>query len=626
MLKRKSTALKLFFGFLALLAFFGLAHPSWAFTQGETKTFNISSTFDSAGRSQIKATLRFFGDKAVFFVDDDYWEKLSDREAVTQSALGLLKEFDQTIYPGLTRIFGSEWSPGIDSESRIAVLIFKMKDNAGGYFDNTDEFPKSVLPLSNENELIYLNSSFLNTPKIKVYLAHEFQHLITFYQKERLRNVVDDVWLNEARSEYTSTLLGYDDNFAGSNLEKRTKEFLQNSSNSMTEWKDENADYGPVNLFMQYFVSRYGQSVLSKMMKNELAGIPSIDQSLAESGFNEKFNDIFLNWALANFSNNCLLGESQKYCYFNTNLSDLKMAPVLNNILPADKNFSFSFSDSLKDWSLHGYKISGGGSDSDLTISFSGSAAAKFKIAALVNKANGEKYVKFFDLSVSNKVSEIFSNFGREIKDMILIPFSQGKTTGFSANEPVYSFSYSLKLTGNEETSSSVVPVVSPPDQSLPVISPSPLPSPEKISSSPKEEKKESAGSFDSFLLPLSLDFKPSYSDGSLIRAKNDFKVYILKGKFKRWLQAPEILSMYPHFLWQNVVETSVFEKNWYQDAWLARVEGEERIYEINGDGTKHWLNMSAEDFLNSGRNREMVYEINKKELEWYKAGADVLK
>ncbi len=605
MSKRTQTVLKLFFSFLIGTAFLGWGSWVSAFTLGETKTFKISPAYDSMDRSQIRATLRFVGDKAVFYIDDDYWGKLTDYKIVNEVVSDLMVEFDQKIYPQLTKILGSEWSPGIDNELRVVVLIFKMKSTAGGYFDSTDEFPKSVLPLSNENELIYLNSSFLNTPRTKIYLAHEFQHLITFYQKEKLRNAVDDIWFNEARSEYVSTFLGYDDNFIGSNLQKRIDEFSRNSSDSLTEWQNENGDYGSVNLFLQYLISRYGQGLLNKIMKNELAGALSINQAMAESGFDEKFNNVFLNWVVANFYNDCLLGDGRKYCYFNPALSNFKVSPTLTNILPNQGGFTFSFSDKIKDWSGHWYKISGGGTDLNLNLEFSGEASANFQIPVVAENFNNERSIRFLKIDEKGKAKENFLGFGSQIKNIVLMPFSQGKISGFSANEPFHSFSFSVSL------ASSSAPVLTPApatnNSATPIITPAPAPV-----NNP---------------LPLSSEIKPTtYPDGSLLRAKNDFKVYVIKGEFKRWLKTWEILASYPHLLRQDIIETNSAGLDQYKNSWLVRANGDFRVYEINGDGTKHWLNMSAENFSNSGRDWKMVYEINKKELTYYQTGANVIR
>ena len=54
------------------------------------------------------------------------------------------------------------------------------------------------------------------------------------------------------------------------------------------------------------------------------------------------------------------------------------------------------------------------------------------------------------------------------------------------------------------------------------------------------------------------------------------------------------------------------------------RAEGDFKVYEINGDGTRHWLDISAEEFNASGRSWDMIYVINKAELNWYQEGASV--
>jgi len=60
------------------------------------------------------------------------------------------------------------------------------------------------------------------------YLAHELTHLITFNQKERLNNIQEEIWLNEARAEYAPTLCGYNDEYEGSYLKSRVDDFLKN--------------------------------------------------------------------------------------------------------------------------------------------------------------------------------------------------------------------------------------------------------------------------------------------------------------------------------------------------------------------------------------------------------------
>ena len=50
-----------------------------------------------------------------------------------------------------------------------------------------------------------------------------------------------------------------------------------------------------------------------------------------------------------------------------------------------------------------------------------------------------------------------------------------------------------------------------------------------------------------------------------------------------------------------------------------------EKVYEINNDQTRHWINMTAEDFLTHGGSEPAIFNINQGELNLYTAGADVM-
>jgi len=591
------------FYWLVLGAIFGsflCAGNALAFKLGENQVFSVDASYDINDRAQVSATLRQVGDHALYYTADDWWSSLGPIEAANANAaiLNLANEFDKTIYPRLTQVFGSEWSPGIDNDLRITILITKIKIGAGGYFNSIDEYPKTQIISSNEREMIYLNSAYLSSLLVKAFLAHEFQHLINFYQKEKLRNSMEDIWLNEARSEYAPSLCGYDNPYTGSNLERRVKDFLRYPTDSLTEWQNESADYGAINLFMRYLVSRYGEQILTRMMKTELVGIDSINQALATAGFPERFEDVFSNWTIANFINDCQFGEGQKYCYLNPLLTyeSFHIKPQMSSFLTVKEGAEFSFADSLKDWSGRWYEILPMGSGLNLMINFQGASVSNFQAALLIFNLNGSKNIRFLKLDSAQAASAIVPNFGNQVSSVVLVLFSQAKQAGFSANEPSYQFSYNAKI-----TSATQVPVVAV----LPA-APSPTFSPSSIS--------------------VPLPVSPGFPDGSLLRAKGSDKVFVIKGIYRRWLQTPQIFAAYPHFSWQSIIEVEPAQLNFYQEAWLVRADGDTRVYEINGDGTKHWLNMSAEQLVSSGRQWGMVYIVNKTERDLYKIGAEVLR
>ncbi len=590
---------KTIFWSVFFLTLFLKADGALAFTLNETKTFKVDSAYDSAGRSEVRATLHQVGDRGLYYIEDGWWNSLSPNDAIVnnQAVLDLLNEFDKTIYSRLVGVYGSEWSPGIDNESRIFVLITPLKKNAGGFFNSLDEIPAAQAASSNEREIIYLNSLYLNSSLEKVFLAHEFQHMINFYQKEKMRSLVEDIWLNEARSEYASTLCGYDNVYDESNLERRVSDFFRDTSDSLTEWQNQAADYGSVDLFMQYLVGRYSEQILIKMMKADTVGIASINQALKEIGSVDTFADIFTNWTIANYANDCLLGEGQKYCYLNKQLTyeRFHVNPILSNMLVTEEGTFFSYSDNAKDWSGHWYEfLPFGDSALNFILNFSGNSASNFQVPFLIYSGNGAKSVKFLKFSAGQNASDLVSDFGGQINKIVLIPANQTKISNFSANEPMYSYSYTIKLT------STLSATPSPSSSASPSPQPSATPSLQLVS--------------------------PNYTDGSLIRATDDYQVFVINGKFKRWLQSPKILFAYPHLGWQSIIEVTPAQRDWYQESWLIRADGDPRVYEINGDLSKHWLNMTAEKFIESGRNWGMVFIVNKTERDLYRTGADVLR
>jgi len=583
-----------FFSFLAV-------SPAQAFLPGEVKTFNVDAIYDAAGRTQSTATLRYVGDRAIFYTDNDWWNSLSPIDLATQKLAisNLLLEFDQTIYPKLTQTYGSEWSPGIDNDLRISILIMPMQKITGGYFNTVDEYTKKEIPRSNERELIYLNAAYLNTSAVKVFLAHEFTHMINFYQKEKLRNIVEDIWLNEARAEYAATLCGYDKIYEGSNLERRVVDFLRATTDSLTEWTNQPADYGTINLFMQYFAARYGEQVLTRAMKSDKVGIASLNESLAISGFTEKFSDIFTNWMVANYVNDCQLGQGQKFCYLNPllDINHFRVSPLARNFLMVKNGMEFSFADAIKDWSGSWYEILPLGEGLNLKLTFAGSKLSNFQVPIVIYYKNSAKEIRFLKLNTQQIGQDLISNFGSEVKGVVLMAANGTKNASFSASEQTYDFSYTASITASSTLSAILEPVAGPVATTTLTVPVNNLPA-----------------------------ARINYSDGSLLRAKNDARVYVVSGNYKRWIQSPAIFNAYSHFGWQNVITVSQAELDTFYDSWLIRAEGDARVYEINGDGTKHWLNMSADQFSISGRKWEMVYIVNRAERDLYRTGADVTK
>jgi len=436
----KSIKNNLFFVFVLFV--FLLPFSVFGRTQGEVEKFFVDSSYDASQREQVSAFLKKVSQNAYFYIENDWYQNLTEgeKQTINKNLETLAEEFDEVIYPKLTSLFGSEWKPGIDGDYRIFVLFHKMKENSAGYFRSDDEYPRVQAETSNEKEVVYLNADNLKYSDSKSYLAHEFTHLITFNQKDRLRGVTEEVWLNEARADFAPTYLGYDNDFQKSNLKERVNFFLQNPSDSLTEWLNKTYDYGVADLFVQYLVDHYGEEILVYSLHSRKTGILSLEEALKAQGVEKNFLDVFLDWALAVFLNNCSINRN--WCYFNKNLQNIKVVPSLI-FLPSTQKASTFLVYSIKEWSGHWYRIFGG--EGDLKIEFKGeNSIAEFKIAYVLCPQEGMCLVEFLDLDKNQRTELSFEMFNKEYKSVTLVPVVKSKIS--QREGEVKLFRFSLKI------------------------------------------------------------------------------------------------------------------------------------------------------------------------------------
>ncbi len=534
----------------------------------QVEDFYVDPGYDYYGRSQIEAVLKATGQHAYFFIEKDWWnsQSLTNKNRALNKLQTLSQEFSNTIYPKEREVFGEEWSPGIDQDERITVLFAKLISKAGGYFNPNDEYEK-LQQTSNEREMVYLNADYLFDTRLPAFLAHEFQHLITHNQKVRLGGVQEEIWLNEARSEYAPTLCGYNTPYTSSNLEDRVEKFLNSPSDSLTEWIGTSNDYGPVNLFIHYLVDHYSEKFLTYMMESHKVGIASIEEALDKISSIESFSDAFTYWTIANLVNDCGIEPTNRFCYLNEDLTYKNLHITFGP--PTVSTDSITSILTTKDWSANYHQLTMGEKDTtkDLKVEFQFSNENLFRVPYVLYSDDSPEihYMNF-----EEDVGEFrVSNFGQDYSKVVIIPSSQKKFSGFDGRELSRQYRFSAAL-----------------------------------------------------VEPIGFEIKPSET---LLQAEGSPKVYITKGKYKRWIQTPEIFNSYPHLKWEDIEKVSREELDFYEESSLVRVAGQEKVYEINGDGTSHWLKMGAEQFFLSGRLPEMIFEINQREFDLYEPGSDVI-
>lgn len=564
-------------------------------------TFFVDGGYDWEGKNQRNATQFLEGDRARWFLADDYFRLLSvqAQNELLLEVGDLAREFDEVIYPRIRAVFGSEHTPGIDEDSKITVLLTRMLDEAGGYFREED----SVLGIrdasSNEREMVYLNARHMKERnRMRAFLAHEFQHLITFHQKTVQKGIQEEVWLNEFRSEIASTLLGYDEAalYAGSNLEARVRAFLDDPTDAILDWENQGKDYGSINLFAQYILGRYGRSVIASMIQNDKVGIASFNEALGAFGFRENFSDVFTNWTVTNLVNDCSVEPRDAYCYAHPSLGydTVHIRFGATDDVGRSVDSEYTTKDWKGAWFLFERAFADERPEDDVfEFKFSAPATSNFRVPYVVYKEDAAGILEVKEAVVGEGVGEFYlEDFGFRVPKVVIIPTNQSHATGTSgADAPHTTYSFTASLI-NE------VPARVP----------------------GLDTGKETGIIGGGKTLPL----LPAFPDGTLVRLANDYKVYVIQGRYKRWIQSPEIFSFYGHLNLENVqiVEPEVLAL--HKDSWLVRAQGNERVYEINGDGSRHWLDMTPEDFVATGRLWDMVYVVNDRELRWYQEGPSV--
>ncbi|MEK7659307.1 MAG: peptidoglycan-binding protein [Patescibacteria group bacterium] len=447
----KIVNLKFLFVLLSIFHFLSSNSVS-ADSLGQTVLFNVNPEYEYFQKSQISATLRKISGRAYWYISDDYLAGISEPEKnLFLSKLDeLALEFDNKIYPIQTQFWGSEPKPGIDDDLRTTIFIIRLIDQAGGYFDTSHLYSKTSIPESNQREMVFINAGSIINGRAKIFLAHEFQHLIGFNQKEILRGVSEDIWLSEIRAEYAPRLLGYDDAYENSNIRRRVFAFEQNPSDPLAEWQNLGSDYGAAALFMFYLVDHYGEKIINDSQRINKIGIESLNQTLLSSGFAESFSDIFLNWTIANVLNDETVNS--KFAYKFTHLKNLRI-PSSQSYVVSGPETTVSILNTVKDWQPVWYEFStpiGLGSNLNLKVDFSADPGTKFRIPYISFKKNGQKEIGFLLLNgTSGKL--FIKNFGSDIYKVVLIPANHSKISNFTKNDPSSRFTFKVQMTSEFE-------------------------------------------------------------------------------------------------------------------------------------------------------------------------------
>ncbi len=287
-----------------------LPAPTAPLTVGTTQQFWILNS-DTNKNSQIDATLMFITPHSYFWAEKGTNVNQDDMKA-------LMDTFENKIYPTDREFFGSEWTPGVDSDPHIYVLYAKnIGSNIAGYFSTLDEYNPLVAQYSNAHETYVLSASQdLSAQYTYATLAHEFVHMIQWPSD---RNDVS--WINEGFAEVGAFLNGYDvggaDWLYAQSPDLQLNTWVGNSDSSF------GMHYGQSFLYLTYFLDRFGEKATKALTQNPENDLTSVDDTLKtlnvtdpQTGKLITADDVFMDWAAALYLKDSSVGDG-RYTYHN---------------------------------------------------------------------------------------------------------------------------------------------------------------------------------------------------------------------------------------------------------------------------------------------------------------------
>lgn len=259
------------------------------------------------GFEEHVCTVRGMSDRCYVVVKDEDWLVTIDQADVDSiiehwenSSPGPFP--DQGIYEIDSLSFGDP-PDELDNDPRIYLMWYEFGVNADGFFFAFDEEPDGTYPEypSNECEVLYLNptsSGGASGDYMHAVIAHEFEHMIHWkYDENELS------WVDEGLAELAMWFYGHPDNISS---------FNSNPDNSLTVWDGNWADYIKTYLWTLYFFEQYGgHSTVYALVHEPLNSFAGYDAVLDEFGYTENTEDIFIDWAVANFLDDTTIGDGE---------------------------------------------------------------------------------------------------------------------------------------------------------------------------------------------------------------------------------------------------------------------------------------------------------------------------
>ncbi len=300
-------------------------------TEGHQRVFEVCTTADCGGFTNVAATAVYVGEKAAIYLDD----AVPSGGYTSGDIEGIGQLFDEYLYPIDTTSFGRE--SDLDNNGVVVALLTDAVNDLSpncnndgsvilGYFYGNDLIPGNAH--SNAGEIFYSLVPAPNDADCTIdqtfaqeYLGptfiHEFQHMISFNQHVLVRGgSSEDTWLNEGLSHYAEELAGRavpDPLCGGDCLTRFAVGDIGNSYSYLTDPEQyfliepgssngSLAERGANWLFVRWLVDQFGADLTGAAFTRQLVETSRVGHANVEAVAVQPFATLIPEWQLANYT------------------------------------------------------------------------------------------------------------------------------------------------------------------------------------------------------------------------------------------------------------------------------------------------------------------------------------
>lgn len=373
-----------------------------SYSVGDTKSIYVDTDVNISTFEKKTATLRAAGDNCYVWVVDDYYTSgtASGSKVNTAVAEKYADKFE-AMYPYITHVFGDESEEIInyttkqtvdmatlsDTGTKVNIVVYDIgadyssssQSGVVGYFYSKDYYYSAtartdVIGKSNVGKYFYIDSGYANSDFNTTIstLAHEFQHMVNFNQKNVRHSFSPDTNYNEMLSMLCEDMmqekLELEDYASPKNRIQSFNAYYYMSG--MREYRNDDyasLSYSTAYAFGSWLARQYGGAALVKEIStNDYVDNTSLVNAVNKVNSTSKtFDDLFAEFVLA------VTGVSSSYNETYTHNQDARQTITYGTDYYKYPMAAFNL------WDSSSTKYTSSGSSATYTFSLAGTSIQK---------------------------------------------------------------------------------------------------------------------------------------------------------------------------------------------------------------------------------------------------------